>query len=80
MKPTIMFKAHDFYMPTASTCTNTLYLPLPTEARRGYPDDQEMMSRFDNAFMTKQLCKVQTTWFDFHRTKVDLCQNSQNKC
>ena len=54
MRPSIDFQEHPHYMPTASTCTNTLYLPLPPTPARWYPPKEEMYARFDNAFTTKQ--------------------------
>ena len=53
MKPSISYKPHVMFMPTSSTCTNTLYLPLPDHPATPFPNEDEQYKLFDNAFTTK---------------------------
>ena len=53
MKPSISYKPHVMFMPTSSTCTNTIYLLLPDHPATPFPNEDEQYKLFDNAFTTE---------------------------
>jgi len=53
MKPTITFRPHEHWMPTASTCANQMYLPIPPDSTTRYPAESRLMALMDTAFSTK---------------------------
>ena len=50
MHPTIKFIQHQYGVPTASTCTNTLYIPLPQSLSEPLRKEEEYFDMFDNCF------------------------------
>ena len=53
LKPTINFQPHPQWLPTASTCANQLYLPVPPDAITPFPPEEKLMALMDNGFSTK---------------------------
>lgn len=53
MTPTIRFKHHPLWMPTASTCTNVLYLPTVDTLTDQVPSEAVLFTHFDGSFTTE---------------------------
>lgn len=56
-KPLIAYRASPSMIPTSSTCSNTLFLPIPENPQVPFPSEENLFSKFDLAFMTKYFGK-----------------------